>query len=141
MSTSGGKKGTGKGPPKKAAEEDKSSSASKAVAEKEPDVKDDGSSNGDKKDAAKNDDFVPKPQSAGASTRDTAQRILTLAQKGEWAAVEQTLKNMEKTVANGGDDVNSVPLAGVLYVVRIYFILIRVIFLNKSKQELPVIFI
>lgn len=120
MSTSG-KRGTGKGPPKKsvaaADADEKNAAASKAAAEKEPDSKDDSSANnGDKKDAAKGDgpEVVAKPQSAGASTRDAAQKILSLALKGEWSAVEQNLKSLEKLVAGGGEDVNTVPLAGVV---------------------------
>lgn len=56
-----------------------------------------------------------KPQSAGASLRDAAQRILVLCQKAEWSPVDQVLKSLEKSIAAaaGGEDVNTTPLAGV----------------------------
>nr|CAH7722319.1 unnamed protein product [Callosobruchus chinensis] len=53
-----------------------------------------------------------KPQSAGATARDAAQRLLTMCQKGEWAPVDQILKAMEKAVAQAGEDANTHPLAG-----------------------------
>ncbi len=56
---------------------------------------------------------APKPGSAGSSTRDAALRILQLCQKGEWPPVEQALKNLEKVVAGGGEDVSPSPLLGV----------------------------
>ncbi|XP_024086080.1 serine/threonine-protein phosphatase 6 regulatory ankyrin repeat subunit B isoform X2 [Cimex lectularius] len=52
-----------------------------------------------------------KPGSAGV--RDGAQRILQLCQKGEWPPFDQVLKSLEKLVAAGGEEVNSVPLAGI----------------------------
>ncbi|XP_065174102.1 serine/threonine-protein phosphatase 6 regulatory ankyrin repeat subunit A isoform X3 [Atheta coriaria] len=55
----------------------------------------------------------PKPQSAGASIRDAAQRVLLLSQKGEWGPVDQTLKSMEKAITNAGEDANTIPLLGV----------------------------
>lgn len=59
----------------------------------------------------------PKPQSAGASMRDAAQRILTLALKGEWTAVEGIIKSLEKAVekakANTDEEIYLAPLAGV----------------------------
>ena len=61
--------------------------------------------------------ITPKPQSAGASMRDAAQRILTLALKGEWTAVEGIIKSLEKAVekakANTDEDIYLAPLAGV----------------------------
>lgn len=54
-----------------------------------------------------------KPQSAGASTRDAAQKMLVLCQKGEWGPVDQLLKSMEKAISNAGDDANTIPLLGV----------------------------
>lgn len=62
-----------------------------------------------------------KPQSAGANIRDAAQRILVLCQKGEWGPVDQILKSMEKAIANAGEEANSIPLAGVLDLVNIFF--------------------
>lgn len=75
------------------------------------DQKDDSSSNGDKKEA---EGFpTPKPPSAGASIRDTSNKILALAMKGEWTPIEQELKKLEKYVANAGEDGNHIPLAGI----------------------------
>lgn len=80
--------------------------------------KDETGSNGDKK--SENGDPPSKPQSAGASTRDGALRILQLAQKGEWPPVDSVLKAVEKAVSGAGDDANLMPLAGVLDPVSIY---------------------
>lgn len=58
----------------------------------------------------------PKPQSAGASARDAAQRILVLTQKGEWSPIDNILKQMERAITQGqvnGEEVNTQPLAGV----------------------------
>lgn len=58
----------------------------------------------------------PKPQSAGANTRDAAQRILALTQKGEWSPIDNILKQMERAIANAqvnGEEVNTQPLNGV----------------------------
>lgn len=103
-----GKKG-GKGPPKKA-EEDKAAPA-KATEDKD----ETSSNNGDKKEVKEgNGDVVPKPPSAGINIREVAGKILVLAQKGEWSAVEQTLKVLEKLVNAGGEDTITVPMAGIL---------------------------
>lgn len=62
--------------------------------------------------------IIPKPQSAGASMRDAALRILTLALKGEWTAVEGVIKSLEKAVekakSNSEEEIYLAPLAGVL---------------------------
>jgi len=57
----------------------------------------------------------PKPGSAGATTRDAAQRLLALCQKSEWPGVDQLLKNLEKVVSSSGSAEEGVanPLAGV----------------------------
>lgn len=59
-----------------------------------------------------------KPQSAGASMRDAAQRILTLALKTEWTAAEGVIKSLEKAVekakAAAEEEIYIAPLAGVL---------------------------
>lgn len=115
MSQAAGKKG-GKGPPKKnaIADDDKTPTA------KVPEDKDETSSNnGDKKEVKENNGAeavggLVKPPSAGINVREVAGRILVLAQKGEWPAVEQTLKVLEKLVAAGGEDAVSVPMAGIL---------------------------
>lgn len=82
------------------------------------DLKDDGSNNGDKKDTTKpgstDEASAPKPQSAGASVRDAAQKLLGLTMRQEWTPVEQVIKTMEKAVAAANDDMNLSPLAGVL---------------------------
>ncbi|XP_047019166.1 serine/threonine-protein phosphatase 6 regulatory ankyrin repeat subunit A [Helicoverpa zea] len=107
----GGKKG-GKGPPKKNVDEDKNPPAKAA-----DEAKDETSSNnGDKKEVKESNgtENVAKPPSAGINIREVAAKILMLAQKGEWPAVEQTLKVLEKLVAAGGEDAVSVPMAGIL---------------------------
>lgn len=111
-----GKKG-GKGPPKKNTDDDKTAPA------KSTDDKDEVSSNnGDKKETKEtNGTDVPKPPSAGVNIRDAAAKILVLAQKGEWPAVEQTLKVLEKLVAAGGEDTISVPMAGIMDPVNTFF--------------------
>lgn len=102
-----GKKG-GKGPPKKPAEEEK------VVAAKVTEDKDETSSiNGDKKEIKESNGDVPKPPSAGVNMREAAAKVLVLAQKTEWSAVEQTLKVLEKLVAAGGEDTVTVPMAGI----------------------------
>lgn len=109
MSQAAGKKG-GKGPPKKSTDDDKNAPA-KAVEEKE----EVSSNNGDKKDFKDNNGVdVVKPPSAGVNIREVASRILVLAQKSEWPAVEQTLKVLEKLVNAGGEDIVTVPMAGIL---------------------------
>ncbi|KAK2586051.1 hypothetical protein KPH14_012048 [Odynerus spinipes] len=55
-----------------------------------------------------------KPGSAGASTREGAQRLLALAARGEWAPVDQLLKSLEKAVQNAGEDGFVAPLAGLM---------------------------
>ncbi|KAH8334197.1 hypothetical protein KR059_007435 [Drosophila kikkawai] len=96
------------GPPDDSATpSERATPASKA----DSDPKDDSSSNGDKKDM---DSFpAPKPPSAGASIRDTANKVLGLAMKSEWTPIEAELKKLEKYVANVGEDGNHIPLAGV----------------------------
>lgn len=108
----GGKKG-GKGPPKKVPEEDKNTTKSEEKDET-------SSNNGDKKEIkdGSGPTDVPKPPSAGVNMREAAAKILVLAQKGEWPAVEQTLKVLEKLVAAGGEDTVSVPMAGIIDPVR-----------------------
>lgn len=79
---------------------------------------DETASNSDKRDEAATTTTAPKPQSAGASMRDAAQRILTLALKNEWTAVEGVIKSLEKAVEkakiNADEEIHLVPLAGVL---------------------------
>lgn len=114
MSQAAGKKG-GKGPPKKSAiaDDDKTPTA-KASEDKD----ETSSNNGDKKEVKENNGAegggLVKPPSAGINIREVAGRILVLAQKGEWPAVEQTLKVLEKLVSAGGEDAVSVPMAGIL---------------------------
>uniref|UniRef100_T1GAA8 Uncharacterized protein n=1 Tax=Megaselia scalaris TaxID=36166 RepID=T1GAA8_MEGSC len=76
--------------------------------------KEETSSNGEKREKSNSDlTDQPKPPSAGASIRDSANKILGLAVKGEWTPVEQEMKKLEKYVANAGEDGNHVPLLGV----------------------------
>lgn len=95
------KKGGGKGPPAKKEEVDKTGSKDKEK---------------DKDETNSNEEEAPssKPQSAGASSRDAAQKVLSLCQKGEWAPVDQVLKVMEKNILAHGEDANTIPLAGVV---------------------------
>lgn len=91
--------------------------------EEEEKVKKDGSatdetaSNSDRRDEAPTQS-EKKPQSAGASMRDAAQRVLTLALKAEWTAVEGVIKSLEKAVekakAATEEEVHITPMAGVL---------------------------
>lgn len=76
------------------------------------DPKDDSSSNGDRKEA--DGSSAAKPPSAGASIRETANKVMALAVKSEWTPCEQELKKLEKYVANAGEDANLLPLAGIL---------------------------
>nr|XP_012134976.1 PREDICTED: serine/threonine-protein phosphatase 6 regulatory ankyrin repeat subunit A-like [Megachile rotundata] len=55
-----------------------------------------------------------KPGSAGATTREAAQKLLGLAARGEWAPVDQLLKSLEKAVQNVGEDGALAPLASVM---------------------------
>lgn len=127
MSKPGGKKGAAaKAAPKVVADDLASERATPAAAKStvvaDMDVKDDVSSNGDKKDVKSVVDEAnpPKPQSAGASVRDAAQKLLGLTMRQEWTPIEQVIKSLEKAVAASGDDSNLSPLAGVLDPVRIH---------------------
>lgn len=109
------RKPAAKAPTKAVAEELVSEKVTPVAIKTDMDAKDETSSNGDKKDVKIIDEASPpKPQSAGASTRDAAQKLLALAMKQEWTPIEQVMKALEKAVAAGGDDVNTTPLAGVL---------------------------
>lgn len=130
MSQPGGKKA--KGPPKEKPQVDEAKNAKGASKEKE--AKEEKKTKDEKKDKEEvvvggggsggasavdgEDAPPPKPQSAGASIRDAAQRVLVLCQKGEWGPVDQVLKSMEKSISNAGDDANTVPLLGVADTVR-----------------------
>lgn len=119
MSKPGGKKGAPKVAAKTQPKTDDESSerATPAAIKSEMDNKDEVSSNGDKKDASKSIDEItpPKPQSAGASTRDAAQKLLGLTMRQEWTPIEQVMKSLEKAVAGASsDDINTTPLAGVM---------------------------
>lgn len=122
MSKPGGKKGAPKVAAKTQPKTDDESSerATPAAVKGDMDSKDEVSSNGDKKDANKSlDEAVPpKPQSAGASTRDAAQKLLGLTMRQEWTPIEQIMKSLEKAVAAAGEDANTSPLGGVLDPVR-----------------------
>lgn len=120
MSSPGPPSGGGTGP--------KKSKVKKKVTKKKKDdeekVRKDGSatdetaSNSDRReDGAAAAAPEKKPQSAGASMRDAAQRILTLALKGEWTAVEGVIKSLEKAVekakAASEEEIYLAPMAGV----------------------------
>lgn len=55
-----------------------------------------------------------KPGSAGATSREAAQKLLGLAARGEWAPVDQLLKSLEKAVQNVGEDGPLAPLASIM---------------------------
>lgn len=127
MSLPGGKKGAKIPASKKASSgDDVSNDRNTPATSKDSDIKDDTSSNGggpggigDKsgKDISSkvDSDIVPsKPQSAGATTRDGAQKLLNLAMKSEWTPVDNSIKQLEKAVAAGGEEVSTTPLAGVM---------------------------
>lgn len=67
-------------------------------------------------------DGTKKPKSAGQTLRDAAQRVLNLAMKSEWTAVEGVLKSIEKAVALAGEEAHLVPIAGVLDPVSSHFL-------------------
>ena len=79
---------------------------------------DETASNSDRREEGAASAPEKKPQSAGASMRDAAQRILTLALKGEWTAVEGVIKSLEKAVekakAASEEEIYLAPMAGVL---------------------------
>ncbi|XP_071864941.1 no mechanoreceptor potential C isoform X2 [Bombus fervidus] len=55
-----------------------------------------------------------KPGSAGATSREAAQKLLGLAARGEWAPVDQLLKSLEKAVQSVGEDGPLLPLASIM---------------------------
>lgn len=55
-----------------------------------------------------------KPGSAGATSREAAQKLLGLAARGEWAAVDQLLKSLEKASQAVTEDGALAPLASVM---------------------------
>lgn len=77
-----------------------------------------------------------KPQSAGASVKDAAQKVLLLCQKSEWGPVDQVLKSMEKSIAAAGEDANICPLAGIADTVGIFsdsmLLLINLMFIEQT---------
>ncbi|XP_045473083.1 serine/threonine-protein phosphatase 6 regulatory ankyrin repeat subunit A [Harmonia axyridis] len=109
MASTGGKKG-GKGPPRIGNDKKDSNDTGSNKDPKEKEREDVVSNSP----VEAEDVPAPKPQSAGASVRDAAQKVLNLCQKAEWGPVEQVLKSMEKALANAGEDVISLPLLGVI---------------------------
>lgn len=88
------------------------------VVRKDGSATDETASNGDRREDASAAALPEKkPQSAGASMKDAAQRILTLALKAEWTAVEGIIKSLEKAVekakAAAEEEVYFAPMAGV----------------------------
>lgn len=88
------------------------------VVRKDGSATDETASNSDRRDDASAAVPERKPQSAGASMRDAAQRILTLALKGDWTAAEGVIKSLEKAVekakAASEEEIYLAPMAGVL---------------------------
>ncbi|XP_014234163.1 serine/threonine-protein phosphatase 6 regulatory ankyrin repeat subunit A isoform X2 [Trichogramma pretiosum] len=54
-----------------------------------------------------------KPSSAGAAAREAAQKLLSVASRGEWSAADPLLKTLEKVVQSQGEDAHP-PLAGLM---------------------------
>ena len=120
MSSPGPPSGGGTGPKKTKVKK----KVTKKKKEDDEKVRKDGSatdetaSNSDRREEGASAAPEKKPQSAGASMRDAAQRILTLALKGEWTAVEGVIKSLEKAVekakAASEEEIFLAPMAGVL---------------------------
>lgn len=101
------KKGSGK---KKGSKKRARSKSDDERSKKDGSTTDDGGASGAKDD----EEGGKKPKSAGQTIRDAAQRVLNLAVKSEWTAVEGVLKSIEKGVALAGEEAHLVPMAGVL---------------------------
>lgn len=117
---SGGGTGPKKSKVKKKVTKKKKDDEPDKVVRKDGSATDETASNSDRREDA-SAAAVPerKPQSAGASMRDAAQRILTLALKGDWTAAEGVIKSLEKAVekakaAAGEEEIYLTPMAGVL---------------------------
>lgn len=88
---------------------------------------DETASNSDRRDDgnAPKDGNPPRTLSAGASMRDAANRVLTLALKNEWTAAEGVIKSLEKSVdkakKEAEEEVIISPMAGVQDPVRLFF--------------------
>ena len=54
-----------------------------------------------------------KPSSAGAVAREAAQKLLSVASRGEWSAADPLLKTLEKVVQSQGEDAHP-PLIGLM---------------------------
>jgi hypothetical protein len=123
MSSPGPSGGGGSGPKKtkvkkKVTKKKKEEEPERPAVRKDGSATDETASNSDRReDASAAAQPERKPQSAGASMRDAAQRILTLALKAEWTAVEGVIKSLEKAVekakAAAEEEVFFAPMAGV----------------------------
>lgn len=111
---SGKKKGSGK--KKTSKKKTKDSDDESRRSKKDGSTTDEGASGSGAKDDEEGgaERTGPKPKSAGQTVRDAAQRVLNLAVKGEWTAVEGVLKSIEKAVALAGEEAHLAPMAGVL---------------------------
>lgn len=115
---SGGGSGPKKTKVKKKVTKKKKEEEPEKVVRKDGSATDETASNSDRREDASAAALPErKIQSAGASMRDAAQRILTLALKGEWTAVEGVIKSLEKAVEKAKlaaeEDVFFAPMAGV----------------------------
>lgn len=122
MSSPGPSGGGGTGPKKskvkKKVTKKKKDDEPDKIMRKDGSATDETASNSDRRDDASTAVPERKPQSAGASMRDAAQRILTLALKGDWTAAEGVIKSLEKAVekakvAAGEEEVYIAPMIGV----------------------------
>lgn len=87
----------------------------------EAETKDETNPTADKKETKNGEETTapaPKPQSAGATMRDAANKLLILTMKQEWTSIEPVLKQLEKIAASNSSELSNVPLAGVMDPVR-----------------------
>lgn len=143
MSKAGGRrapKSSARSTPAAATEETTDRPLPSAVSRSDLEVKDgEKSPNGDKKDAKNVDETAPapKPQSAGATMRDAAQKLLMQTMKQEWTSIDPVLKQLEKIAASGASEASAVPLAGVMDPVRFIFsfsLTFSIVFHSKIKS-------
>lgn len=88
----------------------------------EAEAKEEPAANGDKKEPKNGDEaaaLAPKPQSAGATMRDAANKLLMLTMKQEWTSIDPVLKQLDKIAASNSSEASNVPLAGVMDPVRL----------------------
>lgn len=127
MSSPGPSGGSGPKKPKVKKKVTKKKKEDDEKGKKDGSATDETASNSDRREEVPAEVKTPKPQSAGASMRDAAQRVLTLALKSEWTAVEGVIKSLEKAVekakAAADEEIHLAPLLGVLDPVSLIWII------------------